>query len=121
MEFFLGLLLEFFGQLLWELLAEFLFGLGDAATGGRMKRVLFFGAGGALAGACSVFVRPSLVIPDSLTRYAAIAALTLAGGAFLALFESRVRRGGPGAATGGFLSGVAFSLAYVLLRRSLLV
>lgn len=120
MSFILELLLEFFGQILLEILAEVLFGLGDLATHGRMWRVLVFTLTGAAAGLGSYFIRPTTVILDPVARYAAIAALTLGGGLILAVFESRVRRGGTGAATGGFLSGAGFSLAYVLVRRLVL-
>jgi hypothetical protein len=113
-------ILEFFGQIVLELLVEVLLGLGDFATHGRMRRVGVFTLTGAAAGLGSYFIRPTTIILDPLTRYAAIAALTLAGGLILAVFESRVRLGGPGAATGGFLSGAGFSLAYVLVRRLVL-
>lgn len=117
MSFILEILLELLGQFVFELIADVLFGVGDAVTGGRTKRVLLFGATGAGAGAVSLHFRPQLVIADAFVRYATIAGLTLAGGLFLALFESRVRRGGPGAATAGLLCGVAFSLGYVGVRR----
>ncbi len=114
------LLLEFIGQIVLEILVEVLLGVGDLATHGRMRRVLVFALTGAAAGLGSYFVRPTRIIVDPLIRYAVIAALTLAGGLVLAVFESRVRRGGPGAAAGGFLSGAGFSVAYVLVRRLVL-
>lgn len=120
MSFILELLLEFFGQIALEILVEGLLGLGDWATQGRMRRVLVFTLTGAAAGLGSSFIQPTTIILDPLARYTAIAALTLGGGLMLAAFESRVRRGGPGAATGGFLSGAGFSLAYVLVRRVVL-
>lgn len=120
MSFILELLAEFLGQIVLEILAEIVFGLGDVATHGRVRRVVVFTLAGAAAGLGSSFVLPNMIIPDPLTRYAAIAALTLGGGLILAVFESRIRRGGRGAAAGGFLSGAGFSLAYVLVRRLVL-
>jgi hypothetical protein len=117
MDFLFGLLLEFLGQVVLEMLVEVLLGLGDVATHGRMRRVVVFTLTGAVSGLGSYVIRPTTIILDPLTRYAAIAALTLGGGLILAVFESRIRRGGPGAAAGGFLSGTGFSLAYVLIRR----
>ena len=111
--------MEFLGPIVLEILVEVLLGFGDLATHGRMWRVVVFTLTGAAAGLGSHFIRPTTIILDPLTRYAAITALTLGGGLILAVFESRVRRGGPGAATGGFLSGAGFSLAYVLVRRLL--
>lgn len=119
-SFIFELLFEFAGQILLELIVEVLFGVGDAATGGRMKRVLLFGAAGAVAGTTSFLIRPARMIAESAIRYGAIVGLTLAGGLALALIESRVRRGGPGSATAGFLCGVAFGLTYVGMRRLLL-
>ena len=120
MSFLFELLFEFAGQILLEVIIDVLFGVGDAATGGRMKRVLVFGVAGVVAGAISVFIRPARMIAESVIRYGAIVGLTLAGGLALALVESRVRRGGSGSATAGFLCGVAFGLAYVGMRRLLL-
>lgn len=120
MSLLLELLLELAAQVLLELLAEVLFGLGDAASGRRMKRVLLFALAGAAAGAASFFIRPGSLIAEPLQRWATIVGLTLAGGLVLAAFESRIRRGGPGAAAAGFLCGVAFGLAYVGMRRILL-
>lgn len=120
MSFILELLLELVGQIVLEILAEVLFGLGDVATHGRMRRVIVFGLAGAAAGVGSWLFRPNTVIPDPLRRYAVVAALTLGGGLFLAAFEAWIRKGGPGSATAGFLSGIGFSLAYVVVRRLLL-
>jgi peptidoglycan/LPS O-acetylase OafA/YrhL len=120
MDVILELLLEFFGQVVLEILLEVFLGLADLGTHGRKRQVLLFTLAGAAAGFGSYFVRPTTLMPDPLIRYAIIAALTLGGGIVLALFESRIRRGGPGAATSGFLSGAGFSLAYALVRRLLL-
>lgn len=114
------ILLELLGQIVWQIVGELLFGLGDLATGGRMKRVLAFAFAGGGAGLLSHFVRPGVVIPDALTRYAAVAGLAVGGGLFLALVETRVLRRGKGAAAAGFLSGVAFGLCYVGARRLML-
>lgn len=119
MELIVELLLEFFGQIVLELLLEALFGIGDAATSGRMRRVLVLLCVGLAAGVGSHFVVPQALIQDPLARYATMAGLTLGGGLILAAVESRLRKGGPGSAAAGFLSGVAFSLGYVVGRRLL--
>jgi len=62
MSIILELLLEFLGQIVLEVLAELLLGLGDVATHGRMRRVLVFALAGAAAGLGSYFVRPNTVI-----------------------------------------------------------
>ena len=119
MDLIVSLLLEFFGQILLELLLEAIFGIGDVATGGRLRRVFVLLGVGLLAGVGSHFVAPQTLIQDPLARYATVAGLTLGGGLFLAAVESRFRKGGPGSAAAGFLSGVAFSLGYVVGRRLL--
>jgi hypothetical protein len=120
LEILLELLVQLVGEFLVEILVEILFGVGEAATHGRTKRVLVFAASGAAAGLGSHFVLPRLLLPDPLTRYAVIAGLALGAGLFLAIIERRISGGARGAATAGFLSGVAFSLAYVGVRRLLL-
>lgn len=120
MSFVLEILLELLGQIVLEIAAELLFGLADVATGGRARRVLAFAFAGGGAGLVSHLVRPGPVLPDPLTRYAVVAGLVVAGGMFLAIVETRLLRGGKGAAAGGFLSGVAFGLGYVGVRRLML-
>lgn len=110
------ILLELIFQFLFEVVGDVLLGHADFAAGGR-RRVLAFALAGCVAGLLSGIVRPQLLVTDRWLRWALIAALTLAGGVVLALFESRLRRGGPGSAVRGFLSGAAFSLMYVLVRR----
>jgi peptidoglycan/LPS O-acetylase OafA/YrhL len=120
MSFVVDILIELFGQVLWQLFAEVLFGVGDAATGGRTWRVLAFGAAGLVAGGVSFHFRPTVMIASTPVRYAAIVGLTLAGALFLAFYERRRRRDDPTAPVAGFLCGAAFSLTYALMRRALL-
>ena len=117
MSFLAELLLEFLGQIVLEILGELVFGLGDLATGGRMRRVATFALAGGGAGILSHFVRPGIAIPDPVTRWAVVAAFTVGGGLFLAILESRILRRGKGAAAAGFLSGLVFGLAYAGMRR----
>ncbi len=116
-SFLAEILLQLLLQVLGEIVFELLFGLGDLATGGRMKRIALFALGGGGAGLASHLVRPGLVIPDAATRYAVVAGLAVAGGLFLAIVETRLLRRGKGAASAGFLSGLAFGLAYAGARR----
>ncbi len=116
-ELLAQILAEILLQLVGEIVVEVLFGLGDPATGGRMLRVVSFAVAGLALGALSVLVRPSHLVGSAVGRYAAVGVLTVVGGLFLAWVESRVRRGGRGAAAAGFLSGAAFGLAYAWARH----
>ncbi len=115
---FLGeILFDFILQMAGQLVCDIIFGIGDLATRGRMRRVSVFMFAGAGMGLLSHFFWPRLLFPDSVTRYLAVAAMAIAAGLVLAMVDARVRRGGRGAATAGFLSGVAFSLAYAGMRH----
>jgi hypothetical protein len=121
MSLLLELLAELVLQVLAEIVLEIIFGVGDVATHGRMRRVWLFAVAGAVTGFVSYFVRPQLTFPDAVTRYSAILGLAIAAGLVLAAIEARFQRGARGAATAGFLSGVGFSLAYAAVRRLMLL
>ena len=110
------ILFEILVQLLLEVVGEVLIGFADFGAGGR-RRLFAFAVSGVFGGLLSAFVLPQVLIADRWVRWGSIAGLTLLGGLVLAFFESRIRRSGPGSATSGFVSGVAFSLMYVLVRR----
>lgn len=110
------ILLELIFQFFFEVIGDVLLGHADFAAGGR-RRVLAFALAGCVGGLLSCVVRPQPLVTGRWLRWALIAALTLAGGVVLAFFESRICRGGPRSAVRGFLSGTAFSLMYVLVRR----
>ncbi len=116
-ELLLGFLGDLLLQIVGELVVEGAFQLGDAATHGRMRRVLVFALAGGVAGVVSSFVRPGLLVVDAGGRYAAIAGSAVVAGLVLGFVEARVLRAGRGAAVAGFLTGAGFSLAYAAVRH----
>lgn len=110
------ILLELLIQIIFEVVGDVLLGHASLAAGGK-RRVLAFAFSGLVGGLVSCIVLPEVLFTERWIRWGSIAGLTLVGGLALGFIESRIRRGGPGSAARGFISGVAFSLMYVLVRR----